>query len=315
MLWAFEKLKPENAETAQRMAALVCFSARAPDAASPRSPSNVIIEPPPEPARPTPPELPPPQAIAPPPMVEPARTAAIPLETALTPLSAVVTGTAPLKAAPSLRTIPLEVKPYKAVPAAFDPLLDPTWTRGLVTLLLSTRRDAGVDERRLIESISRRDELRRLPRRFRKTLARGVRLLVDRAEAMTPFARDVADLLDRMRDVVGHSRVEVTYWSASPRLRTVRRGQTEPLLPPTDGRPVLGLTDLGIATGGAAPSLAEDWAELAKEHRDAGSPLRLLVPYAEGRWPTWARSLGPVMWDRATSIATIRALLAELGER
>jgi len=320
LVWAFEKLKPEDAETAQRMAALVGFTPCTPEAVSTGSPPQAITpaepEPEPEPTSPAPAEsfLHGPEDSAP--IVEPARTAPSPFDTALTRLSAVVTSTAQPRAARSQRAVPLPLRTYMAAPPPFHPLLEPTWTRGVLTSLLSTRRAAGVDERRLIESISRREELQRLPLLFRKTLARGVRLLVDRTEAMAPFARDVADLVDRMRDVVGHPRVEVTYWSASPRLRSVRRGQAEPLLPPEDGRPVLGLTELGISAAGRSDSsLVDDWAQFAEEHRAAGSPFRLLVPYAEGRWPGWAKPLGPVMWDRSTSIATVRALLAELGER
>lgn len=203
------------------------------------------------------------------------------------------------------------VEPAVPVP---DPLLEPRWTRAILSGTLATLSDTGpLDVPRLVRGVARNRPWRAVPRRPWPTLARGVQVLVDRSEAMLPFAADQDGLLEKLRAVVGRERLEV--------LRFERPGDKAGAGPrrtwksyfehhrPRPATAVLALTDLGIGERrlGARPVRPEDWRIFAEELRRLGSPLVALVPYGKKRWPEGlGRALTILSWDRVTSARTVR---------
>jgi len=217
------------------------------------------------------------------------------------------------------------VEPAVPVP---DPLLEPRWTRAILSGALATLSETGpLDVPRLVRGVARSRPWRTVPRRPWPTLARGVQVLVDRSEAMLPFAVDQDGLLDKLRAVVGRERLEV--------LRFERPGDKAGAGPrrtwtsyfehhrPRPGMAVLALTDLGIGERrlGTRPVEPEDWRTFAEELRRLGAPLVVLVPYDKKRWPAdLGRALTILPWDRITSARTVRraigrALLLPTGPR
>jgi hypothetical protein len=196
-----------------------------------------------------------------------------------------------------------------------QPLLLPQWVRGILSAALSVPLpDGPPDVERLVEAIARGEAIASLPRRPAPTLRLGVQLLVDRSARMAPFAKDQAWLEWALRRIVGENGVEARRFVGSP-LGVVadapRRDAvaTNPALP---GRPVLALTDLGIARPMFDDDRAdaEDWLELDHVLVRAGCPLIVFVPYPPSRLPpALAAVLTIVQWDRVTSAATVRGLL------
>jgi hypothetical protein len=134
---------------------------------------------------------------------------------------------------------------------------------------------------------------------------------------MAQYSRDCEDLAERIRAVVGQTRVDVTRFRTHPqRELTSLPWKTQPVIPPLDGRPVLAVTDLGIAPlEDPDEDVGASWRSFFDEHRAVSCPVRVLVPYPAARWPRWANDLTLVEWDRATTINTVRATLVRLGDR
>jgi hypothetical protein len=150
----------------------------------------------------------------------------------------------------------------------------------------------------------------RLPWRLKRTLRRGVVLILDRSESMQPFWRDERELVARCAHVVGPGVtacwVETDEWSdEGARLRWL---QKEP-----DGfasrRPVVIVSDFELAREMTPrwPFLAP-WRPLIDRVRAAGAPLRALVPVSRTLWPAALLEELPnaIEWDYDTTINTIR---------
>lgn len=219
-----------------------------------------------------------------------------------------------------------EAPPAVPVP---DSLFDPRWTRALLSSSLATFSGAGpLDIARLVRGVTRGTPWRSVPRRPWPTLARGVQVLVDRGEAMLPFAADQDGLLDKLRQIVGPGLLEVLRFDGSPG-RKVGAGSRRTWKPyfehhrPRPGVAVLALTDLGIGASGpgARPARPEEWRAFAEGLHRSGCPLLAFVPYGRERWPPeLLRVLKILSWDRATSVRTVRraigrALAAPKGPR
>jgi hypothetical protein len=216
-----------------------------------------------------------------------------------------------------------EVEPLPApsadseyVPPKLEPLFLPQWTRAILSAALVTSADDGLpDIERITETIARGEAVRELPVHSSPTVRRGVQLLVDKSQAMMPFARDQAWLQKELRNVVGTDRVQVKRFVGSP-LRGIglKARSSQDYDPPLPGTPVVLLTDLGICQ----PMLAEDWADsqewlqFSLIVRHAHCPLIALVPYGPSRWPP---ELLPYMtiiqWDRNTTAPIIRSIIGD----
>lgn len=204
-------------------------------------------------------------------------------------------------------------------PPAPAPLLEPARSRAVLAGALSTlAADGELDVEAAVRTAAAGQLPRELPVRTRPTLARGVQLLVDRGEAMLPFAADVEQLLERMVAVVGAHRLQVLEFDGTP-LGPLGSGprwewtRYEAHLPPP-GTVVVAVTDLGIgaAPGGAGgAAVAGDWRRFARPLLLRGFTLRLFVPYPERRWPRGLpRGLRVFPWDRATGARTVARILA-----
>ena len=195
-----------------------------------------------------------------------------------------------------------------------EPLLLPQWTRAILTAALATKTEDGLpDIEKVTETLARGEVIRTLPTHSSPTLRRGVQLLIDKSQAMMPFARDQAWLQKKIREVVGTDRVEVRRFVGSP-LRGTGRGPKPwpPYTAPLPGTPVVVLTDLGICQ----PMLSGDWADSQEWTRfsaavlHAHCPLIAFVPYGPSRWPNeLTRRLTIIQWDRKTTAATIRSVI------
>jgi hypothetical protein len=208
-----------------------------------------------------------------------------------------------LQAEPARRTKPLPLLPL--LPARVTP--------GILTGAVAT--DAGdgpPDVDALVELVARRRFSEAVPRIVRASLFRGVQLLLDRSPAMSPFARDVTELAQLARLVVGHD-VKAISFADHPLDRLPRDGTR--YAPPRPGTPVLALSDLGIGQppGHLRADARDSWPPLAEMLRRRGSELVVFVPYPRSRWPVLP-GVRMIPWDTTTSPADVtRAVGRILG--
>lgn len=229
------------------------------------------------------------------------------------------------------RVAPLEESDTEAPPAVPipDPLFDPRWTRALLSGSLATFSETGpLDVLRLVRGVARGAPWRSVPRRPWPTLARGVQVLVDRGDAMLPFAADQDGLLEKLRLVVGKDLIDVLRFDGCPS-RGAGAGPRRVWAPyfehhrPRPGAAVLALTDLGIGGCGLGtrPVRPDEWRVFTEELHRSGCPLLAFVPYGRERWPAELTGLLKILpWDRTTSVRTVRraigkALAAPRGPR
>ena len=216
-------------------------------------------------------------------------------------------------------TIPLTPLPQASAGASPEPpvapLFVPNWTRAILSSALSTNGEDGpLDLDRIIEALGRAEIPARLPRRPRPTTRRGVQLLIDKSDAMTPFASDQNSIHKATRLAIGSDNVKVLRFVGCPS-RGVRASALEEWKtygPPPPGTPVLLLTDLGVGRPMFSTERADidEWLGFAAQVRRAGCPLLAFIPYAPRRWPrALRRVMTLVQWDRRTSAVTIRNLI------
>lgn len=204
-------------------------------------------------------------------------------------------------------------------PPALEPLLMPQWTRGILSAALSTNASDGpLDVERVIDMLARCEGVDEFPTLPSPTMRRGLHLLVDKSQALMPFARDQAWLQEEIRNMAGADRVSVFRFAGCPTRGAGDGRKPWPAYePPPPGTPVVLLTDLGICQ----PMLTSDWADeaewaaFAERVRRAGCPQLALVPYGPARWPkSLARVMTLIQWDRGTTAATVTALMKQPRE-
>jgi hypothetical protein len=228
-----------------------------------------------------------------------------------------VTSTAPAPPRPPRATVDTLFPAGSSPRLPPEPLFLPHHERAVLSALAAVSRPGReVDIAALVEQLSTRRAVDRIPRLPEATTRLGVQLILDQGAGMRPFARDLGLLAHSLRRIVGADAVDVL--DASYRLDLVSRldsGEDEmadtandadaerAYQPPARGRPVLLATDLGIsATLGPAPARQPpDVLRLAEAVRGAGCPFVVLIPYPPARWPAWAVGrLTLVHWDRPT---------------
>lgn len=210
------------------------------------------------------------------------------------------------------RTLPRVDLARLRAPLPHDPLLAPRSMRAILhTLFAQEVPDGPVDTAAVIEALARRRPQPVLPRKRQRTLRFGAQLLVDRGVGMQPFARDQADLIERVRALLGPEYSEVQYFVGSP-LRGVSLGSAKrrtPYRPPATGTRVLLLSDFGVTNHGLGPrALQPEWQHfLAMLHRQECYPVAL-VPYPQDRSPRWLNALLTLItWDRSTTAGRVQA--------
>ncbi|HYN39684.1 MAG TPA: hypothetical protein VES39_10575 [Rhodospirillales bacterium] len=203
---------------------------------------------------------------------------------------------------------------------SLEPLFKPSWTRGILGAALATAAEEGaIDVERMIDNLARGRPIRQVPRARVPTLRNGLHIVLDKREAMNPFLRDQAQLLESVRRIVGREATLVFDMARTP-LR-VRRGGTLrgwfDYRPPPAGTPVLLVTDLGIGQPAFASDIVphRDWHAFAQLLRQAGCPALAFVPYPRARWPEdLIGHYRMLAWDRRTTAAmAARALRGRAG--
>jgi len=198
----------------------------------------------------------------------------------------------------------------------FLPLLRPHWTRAILGTALATPAEEGVvNVPRVIDILARNEPLTALPRLHVPTLRRGAHVLADAGPSMMPFVRDTEWWISTVRRVAGRERITVQYFTGVPSRGVLDAdGSVVPHVPPSNGAPVILLTDLGVGAGTVDPPSASEWIDFAQSMRRSGSTVIAFVPYPPSRWPRdLARSISIVQWDRSTHIGRVRAALARAG--
>jgi hypothetical protein len=185
-------------------------------------------------------------------------------------------------------------------------LLSPLARRFIVQeLVASNRFGPDPDISRLVDFLARCEIPQAVPLQERRTLARGVQVLIDDGEGMEPFADDQQGMADLVRRLVGDALVDVRRIHEAPD----PDDPVEPWEPPPPGTPVLALTDLGLAgrvERGTAELIAA-WQFTAGTLAARGSGLAALIPYPTARWPALLTAcMRLVHWDRTTTTAQAR---------
>ena len=196
-----------------------------------------------------------------------------------------------------------------ARPAPFPPLLNPGWTRSILsTALMRPARIGALDVRSVIERIARGEAISRLPQQTLSVVAPLVHVLLDVGPGMLPFLEDQRGLLEVLRRVVGKHAVEVAHFSGVPLRAGIGLPGKWRAFRPARGSAVLVVTDLGLARGGLGSVPLPSWSQFLRGARQDGAPVVGLVPYPATRWP---RELSKMMhllhWDRATPVARAKA--------
>jgi hypothetical protein len=192
-------------------------------------------------------------------------------------------------------------------PMPHEPLLSPRSATAILRTTLSRGTDSGdLDVEAVVEHIARSQPIEDLPRRRLRSMRFGVDVLVDRGTAMQPFARDQAEIVNRIRRLVGRELTTVRSFADSP-MRGCGDGPShswQPYQPPYPGTKVLILSDLGIGGPALNPhrSSTEEWCRFARVLRQQACEPVALVPYPPHRWPTTLTALFPLIcWDRSTT--------------
>lgn len=231
------------------------------------------------------------------------------LEADLTPLDPV-----PMAERPDWLDIPVPAEPPRPSPPRRAPLLPQRTAPALLSAAVATRRPGSEpDLQRLIAAFVRGDRVRELPRLPVARLDRGIQLLLDVSEAMTPFRDDLADLTQALERIVGQARCQVYEFAGDPASASgwdmtgvERRWRPEP------GRPVVLATDFGIAAPPAARDRApaSAWLRFAATVRKAGCPVVAFAPLPPVRWPVrLARQMTLIHWDPRTTAGAVRRLV------
>jgi MoxR-like ATPase len=191
-------------------------------------------------------------------------------------------------------------------------LFQPRWTRSLLASAMATRqRDGDVDLDRLIDALAYRASLRELPRRPRQTMRLGAHVLVERGDAMLPFRRDVAQILQRIQRIGGD--ITTLSFRGDPE-RVYRRSprQLVPHVAPRAGTPVVVIGDLGV--GDPAVTTAGRWLAWAQRLQRKACPVVIITPMARGDWPAaLARVATIIPWDRATTSSAVHRARRRAG--
>jgi hypothetical protein len=185
--------------------------------------------------------------------------------------------------------------------------------KGVLSAAVATRRPGPQpDVDRLIQSIIRGDLLQAFPYTANPSIHRGLQLLMDTSESMTPFLQDLDDLAQAMVRLVGQAGCELYEFKGDPN-DSVRWSPNFREIPwrPVAGRPVLIASDFGIGArvGTKDRAAPRSWLDFAQRVREAGLPLIAFVPYGREHWrKSLSRRIHFIHWDPHTRASHITKL-------
>lgn len=191
------------------------------------------------------------------------------------------------------------------------PLLAPRSTAAVLHAALARVTPEGdLDVERAADHLARGLPLEEIPRRPLPTLRYGVQILADISASMEPFARDVEDVIDQVRSLVGVAGTRVLRFADCPSrgVGAGPRGTWRPYQPPQHGTRVLLLSGLGKVGPVFDPhrGTEREWREILLRIRQHGCDTVALVPLPERLWPTWWQSrMRVVAWDRGTTVGRV----------
>ncbi|UIX30072.1 hypothetical protein [Streptomyces sp. GQFP] len=191
------------------------------------------------------------------------------------------------------------------------PLLAPRSTAAVLHAALARVTSEGdLDVERAADHLARGLPLAEIPRRPLPTLRYGVQILADISASMEPFARDVEDVIDQVRSLVGVAGTRVLRFSDCPSrgVGAGPRGTWRPYQPPQHGTRVLLLSGLGKVGPVFDPhrGTEREWREILLRIRQHGCDTVALVPLPERLWPAWWQSrMRVVAWDRGTTVGRV----------
>lgn len=200
-------------------------------------------------------------------------------------------------------------------PPPLQPLLSPpTAPRLLEALVATDAKDGDIDVDLVVAALATRRRIVTLPRESRPSLLRGVQVLTDVSVAMAPYFEDADEVRSVLRASVGAARVTELNFDGTP---TAGAGTGSvwswgPYQPPSPGTPVVALTELGLAAvpGRFATEMHDSWIDLSSTLARRGSPLIVLTPFQQSRWPArLVDTVEIVHWDRTCSVSVARRLL------
>ncbi|HPE72372.1 MAG TPA: hypothetical protein PK018_09410 [Candidatus Competibacter sp.] len=265
-----------------------------------------------------PPQSPEPQAptglppLPPPPPGPPAEF----LETVMASLPPVEPSDAPW---PDGRTQPARVAAKAAAPPR-EPLFPRRTAPGVLGAAIATLRPGPrPDLDRLIAHVVRGRPFREIPRLPMPSQSRGVQVLLDRNESMTPFFADQIDLAHAFIRVAGSPRCAVFEFLEDPAAAGACSAADPPVAwRPQPGRPVVVVTDFGLGdSSGSAPRLPQQtWRRFAVRLKRHRCPLLAVVPRAPAEWPRWVeRHFIALHWDPRTRAGPANAPTWPAGSR
>lgn len=202
--------------------------------------------------------------------------------------------------------------------APFEPLLQPSWVRGVLFAAAATLVDGReIDTARWVATVARGMVPSTVPRRPRWSTRVGAQLLVDLGESMSPFRADRSWLIKELSNVVGRDNLDVQRFAECP-LRAVGAGPRShwrAYRPPPVGTPVLAFTDAGVLARGTT-SAAEDWARFGTMVSRAGCGLVLITPLARSSVPGELRERAAVLsLDRDITMGAVRDAVERQWDR
>ena len=212
----------------------------------------------------------------------------------------------------SVNPIPKPSKEYASSEVKFEPLIGRNVVRALILTILTTISQQGdLDLNRIIELLSQNKNIDNLPRLKLSTLRRGVQILVDVGESMTPYRRDQVIFQSEVRRVLGSDNTAVLRFIGTPLkgVKTGRQLRPQRYEMPRQGRPILLLTDFGIGQPpfSTDPASLDEWMKFIYVVKRSQCPLIALVPYTKNRWPNeLLSSVKIVQWDRCTRLIEVR---------
>jgi hypothetical protein len=183
-------------------------------------------------------------------------------------------------------------------------LLEPLWTRSILTTALCTEGEAGeIDVDQLVEHVVSARPVRSIPVRRSPTMARGIYAWVDRSESMQLFVQDQTQIIGQLRDAVGLLGLNLRQTKGVPE-RSRDFAQGVPHLVLSD----LGFVDLPESFPADPPEAWVEWAEWVQEELEAR--VVALVPRQPSAYPSAVqRTLRLLHWDRDTSVQSVRRAL------
>jgi hypothetical protein len=295
LLRAFAQLDPADTATRARIAAFLGLELRTATSQHPATTtqrtmagvSNIVL--PPDPQKPT--ETPPKRDI----LVE-----TVPMRAEAR--SEEVLGATGL-------SLPDQLPP----PPPKSPLLNPLWTRGLFSTLLSLRAETvELDVPLMVDLIARGAPLTRVHFRTISTVSAGVRCYIDCGAPMEILLDDVSDVRGDLENLVGFERVAYQYFETvpdAPSLLDEPAPGSNAELPTAPDSPVLILSDFGYyMSPGRRWALPDEWLAWIERERTRGTTCIVgLTPVDPVNWPAALRSeIQFVHWDIETGIQAAR---------